>query len=148
MRAHTQYTPLFSFYLSPSHHSRPTTNTMGLLRLLGFSEGNPATIMVDTASPHSFISEEFLFQNNLNPFLDASGHNHRKASLSVPSMGGYYTSNHFLLLCSVTCESDIVLGADWLSQCRPVFSDNAFGCPSDDSIHRLAGSHGWAGDGK
>jgi len=117
------------------------------LRLIGITDGNPANITVDTTSPYSFVSEAFLFQNNINPILDKSGRNHRRASLSVPSVGGYYTSHEFCLVCSVTCKSDVVLGADWVSKCRPVLKDNTFGQPSPETIRSLTDGHTWIANG-
>jgi hypothetical protein len=130
----------------PLHPACRYTFAMHQLCLLGFANGNPANFVIDPASPYSYTSEAFLFRNGLNPILDASGRNRTKASLRVPSLGGYYTSCDFLLLCSVTCKSDVVLGVDWLSQCQPVLTGNTFGCPSADTVHRLAGGHAWTVD--
>ena len=133
---------------SSCHHCHlVSTSTMHQLCLLGFADRNAANFVVDPTSPSSYVSEAFLFKNDLNPVLDACGRNQRKANLSIPSMGGYYTSQRFSLLCSVACKSDIILGVDWLSGCRPVLSGNMFGCPSPDTIDGLAHGHSWTGSG-
>jgi len=115
--------------------------------ILGFADGKPAKFTIDPARPRSVISEAFLFRNDFNPVLDASGCNRYAATLSVPSLGGYYTSSHFQLLCYIGHDADVVLGADWLTQCRPTMSANAFGRPAPESVSALPDGHTWMADG-
>ena len=98
--------PLCSFRCT----STPTH--MQHLHLLGFAGGNPVVFDVDPSSPHSSISEVFLFRSDVNSLLNASGRRYQKISLSIPSLRGFYTSKDFTLLSSVVCDSDVVLGAD------------------------------------
>ena len=117
------------------------------LCLLGFADRKPAGFIIDKSYPHSSISEAFLFQNNINTVLDSSGCNHQNITLSVPSLGGYYTSPHFPMQGSILCNSDMVLSADWLSQCQPTLCMNAFGQPVPDMVDNLTDGHTWTADG-
>ena len=131
-------------FRSPRSH---LTSAMNALSLLGFVKEIPARFTVDPAHPRSLVSEAFLFQHRLNPVLDSSGCNHQRATLSIPSLGGYYTAPDFLLQCSVACRSDVVLGADWLSQCHPTTNGNAFGWPPPEIVANLPEGHTWTANG-
>lgn len=120
---------------------------MAHLTLLGFADEQPAKITVDTSHPRSMVSEAFLFNNDFNSMLDQSGRNCRNATLSVPTLGGYYRSTRLSLLCSVVCSADIVLGANWLAQCRPVMGGNAFGQPAPETVNGLPDGHAWVANG-
>ena len=122
-------------------------STMHPLRVLGTADGNPAVFVIDLSSPHSSVSEAFLFRSGINPLLNTSGCHYQKLTLSVPSLGGYYTSPCFSLAGSVMSKSDIVLGNDWISQCRPGFSGNALGCPANETVKTLPGAHKWTANG-
>ena len=121
--------------------------TMLSISLLGFANGKPTKFRVDPAQPHSSVSEAFLFRNDLNPVLDVSGRYHKKTTLLVPSLGGYYASSDFMLLGSVGNGADVVLGADWLSQCRPSMTGNALGRPAPELAGALPDGHSWELDG-
>lgn len=124
-----------------------STSRMGHPRVLGFAEEKPAVISVDPSSPHSSIAEGFLFRNNINPIFDPSGRRKYKATLSIPSLGGFYTSRCFPMLCSVLCDTDVVIGRDWLSECRAVFRGNTFGHPAPATVSGLPDGHKWTANG-
>lgn len=130
---------------------QPSTTHPGLmmhtLYLLSLVNGIPARFTIDRSYPHSSVSEAFLFQNQINPVLDSSECNCWEAKVSVPSVGGYYTSEKVSLLGSVVCTSDVILGVNWLSQCRPVANGNVFNQPSPVAIADLTVGHVWSQDG-
>ena len=120
---------------------------MHQLRVLGFAEQNAAIFNIDYASPRSYVSEAFLFRNGINPLLIDSGSSTTKLTLLVPSLGGYYTSHRFGFACSFKCDDDIILGRDWLSECRPSVGHNALGRPSEQTTQTLPDNQRWTADG-
>ena len=120
---------------------------MHQLRVLGFAEQNAAIFNIDYASPRSYVSEAFLFRNGINPLLIDSGSSTTKLTLLVPSLGGYYTSHRFGFACSFKCDDDIILGRDWLSECRPLVGHNALGHPSEQTTQTLPDNQRWTADG-
>lgn len=131
------------FASEPALRTSPYMQT----RLLGFVDGRPATFLVDPSSPHSTISRSFLFQNNVNATLNARGRDFHRATLLIPTLGGFYTSSSFYLLGAVGDDGDITLGADWLSFCRPTSNVNSFGHPSPDTVTHLPDGHMWTACG-
>src|ERR1700679_1077678 len=78
-------------------------------------ERSPAKLVAHNyAQSHASIN-----QNDMNPTLVHNGASYYDASLSMASKGGFYTSFDFRLTCSVSCQTNIILGADWLSRCWP-----------------------------
>lgn len=120
---------------------------MHQLRVLGFADGNAAVFAIDSSSPHSSVSESFLFRCGINPILNASGVNTRRLTLLVPTAGGYYTSHKFHLTCSFKCGDDVILGRDWLSECRPNLGHNTLGHPAGHVTEGLPGNQRWTADG-
>lgn len=117
------------------------------LNALGFIDNTPASFSIDPASPRSFFAEEFLFRCDINPNFDSAGNHCHKASLSIPSLGGFYISEGFTLSSSITSKSDVVLGSDWLSQCKPVIGGSVLGLPTRSAVEKLPAGHGWNADG-
>ena len=117
------------------------------LSILGLVDGKPAKISIDQACPSSSISGAFLYRNDMNPLLDSSGLNHQKVTLSTPSLGGYYTSSQLSLVYSVASGSDVVLGADWVSACRPLMCGNALTRPAPETVGNLPDGHTWTATG-
>lgn len=122
-------------------------SNMHQLRVLGFADGNAAVFAIDSSSPHSSVSESFLFRCGINPILNASGVNTRRLTLLVPTAGGYYTSHKFHLTCSFKCGDDVILGRDWLSECRPNLGHNTLGHPAGHVTEGLPGNQRWTADG-
>lgn len=104
--------------------------------------------MVDLSSPHSSLTKSFLFQHNINPVLNARGHDVHRATLLIPSLGGFYTSSNFPLDGAMGGYGDVTLGTDWLSVCRPTSMMNSFGHPSPHTVDHLPGGHMWTASGK
>ena len=121
---------------------------MNHLRILGFAGAHPAVFIVDLASPCSFISHGYLYSNDINPALDANGRLKQEITLSVPSLGGFYTSLCFPLSCSHAHDCDVILGQDWLTECRPVVRGNALGLPASANVEALPANHTWTSSGK
>lgn len=128
-------------------HRPHQSNNMPGLQLLGFAGGHPAKITVDLSSPHSSLSESFMFQNAINSVLGPGGNYYIITSLSIPSEGGYYNSHRFQLAGSVTCQSDVILGNDWLSACRAVLRGNTLGRPASETALSLPEGHEWSQSG-
>ena len=135
-----------AFLLLPS----PCLNfLMSLVRLLGLINGLRATILIDPSYPRSTISEAYLFRNDFNSVLGTSGLTQLRAALSVPSLGGFYTSDNFLLLGCFTSlsNSDVVLGMDWLSGSRVVANANVLARPAPEMVMTLQDGHSWTENG-
>lgn len=120
---------------------------MTVLKLLGYADSKPCSFVLDPATPHSYVSAAFLFENSLHAALDSSGQYHARLSILVPSQGGYYISTDLFLKSSVTCGNDIVLGGDWLSSCRIKTAANVILLPSQENLSRLDEGHMWTADG-
>ena len=56
-------------------------------------------------------------------------------------------STKLVLACSVASAQDIVLGADWLTECRIAVSSNTIRQPPHESVLSMADEHVWKEDG-
>lgn len=121
---------------------------MHRLRILGYAGGNPALFTVDPSYPRSSFAPAFLYRNDINPKLDSEGCHCQTLTLSVPSLGGYYTSANFPVIASVVNNCDVILGADWLSECKPVVRGNTFGHPAECTVDSMPDGHGWIANGE
>lgn len=120
---------------------------MNALRLLGYAQTKPCSFIVDRASPHSHVSAAFLFRYALHQRLDSTGKYCSHLTICVPTQGGYYMSSDVQLKSSVTCQVDVVLGADWLACCQATLAVNVLCLPTSEVILKLTDGNSWIADG-
>ena len=138
---------MFSNKIAYPYPSSSST-TMIVLKVLGYADSNPCEFALDLASPHCQVSASFLYWNSLVPKLDASGRQHAKLKISVPTQGGYFTTLLLVLVSVAAGGSDIVLGADWLSSCHITTATNMVLSPSPEIVQTLQNGSTWTADGK
>ena len=121
------------------HHSHMPSH----LYLCFIGETN-VSLSFDTASGLSQISASVVFHHNLPCIFDNSGLQHSSVALTIPTVDGAYTSQISLAV-SYGLPSDIVLGLDWISPCRPLFLDDHpyISKPAPETIEALPPSHAW-----
>ena len=71
-----------------------------------------------------------------------------RATLLIPSLGGFYTSSNFPLNGAVGGNADATLDTDWLSMCRPTSMVNFLAHLSPDTVDHLPDGHMWTASGK
>jgi hypothetical protein len=120
---------------------------MNTLRMLGYANDKPCSLVLDRASPHCRVSSAFLFRNSLHARLNSSGCEFAQLDISVPTQGGYYAASQLTLACSVACDTDIVLGADWLPAPLVVTTTNFIRPPPADLLGIMPDGLVWKGDG-
>ena len=107
------------------------------------------TASLDPSSPVSKISPSVMHTLDLPSIFTESGHLTCTATLTVPTINGCYYSR-FCFTVGYNLPTDVVLGADWILQCQPIFTDDQtalrrpdphfFDTPSLHHWHRVAGS--------
>ena len=120
---------------------------MPTIQLQGLLDAIPVKIAIDPSLPCSSISERFLFKNDMNHVLNSSGFTGQHVSLSVPTLGGYYTSKKFYLHSCFVAVPDVVLGSEWLSQTRASASGNVLAHPAPQVVADLQDGHAWTANG-
>lgn len=103
-------------------------------------------MVVQPTTTMSTISFSTVYRLGLLPILNQFGHYVCDSSLSVPTDGGFYTSQIPLRCCHTPEEeSDVVLGSDWVSVNGATFSADGSSIqdPSQSVVASLPGGYHW-----
>jgi len=95
---------------------------MSTLNLHGFLANYLVTISLDVSSPVLKVSSSVAHILDLSAIFAETGQLSYVTSLIIPTLDGHYSSCLDLVI-SYGLPADIVLGADWVLPCQPIFSE-------------------------
>jgi len=109
-----------------------------------FIRWSPVTILLDPTSENSRISPFLVHRLDLPCSFGISGVQLATANLNVPTDGGGYDS-HLSFTVSYGLASDIILGNDWFTACKPILADDrsCFLRPTLSTVENLQSPHLW-----
>lgn len=107
--------------------------------------GTSASITIDDKYPCSLLSSHFAHNENIARTVsvhEGKVREHTSGPLMIPSDGGWY---HSLMSFDIEfrLQHDVVLGMDWIKECRPFMSDGMLARPSEDDVRKLPAGHTW-----
>ena len=105
---------------------------------------SPVMILLDPTSENSCISPVLVHRLDLPCSFGISGVQLATANLNVPTDDGGYDS-HLSFTVSYGLTSNIILGNDWFTACKPILADDRsrFLRPTPSTVENLQCPHSW-----